>query len=163
MNRKGFTMVEVLGVIIVLGIVLIISFPNLTSSFQSGKLKSEEVFVNRVSEAVDSYVTLNSNNITFTSNGAATKTYSGTNHAVNIYQGEITINHIINDGIITQKDYLNPNNETQSCSTNLPIYIYRDSDFVYCHKIPKTSIDCLTEEYKNKIKGDYIVDTCTWE
>lgn len=163
MNRKGFTMIELLAVIIVLGLVFIIAFPNLTDAFKSGKLKAEEAFVNRVSEAVDSYVTLNSSNISFTSNGTASKTYGGTKHSVNIYKGTINVSNIISSGNITAKDYKNPNNEKTTCNTNLPIEVYRDSDFVYCHKIPKTSIDCLTEEYKDKTKGDYVVDTCTWE
>lgn len=162
MNRKGFTMIELLAVIIVLGLVFTITFPNLTSAFKSGKLKSEEAFVNRVSEAVDSYVTLNSSDITFNNYGEGTKTYGGQEHTVTIYIGTIYVNNIISAGIISANDYKNPNNEETNCSTNLPIEVYRDSDFVYCHKIPKTSIDCLTEEYKNKIDGDYIVNTCTW-
>ena len=65
MNRKGFTMIELLAVIVVLGIVLVITFPNMTDVFKSSKLKSEEAFVERISQSIDSYVTLNSSNITF--------------------------------------------------------------------------------------------------
>ena len=65
MNRKGFTMIELLAVIVVLGIVLVITFPNMTDVFKSSKLKSEEAFVERISQSIDSYVTLNSSYIDF--------------------------------------------------------------------------------------------------
>ena len=128
MNRKAFTMIELLPVIVVLGIVLVITFPNMTDVFKSSKLKSEEAVVERISQSIDSYVTLNSSYI----------------------------------NIITGKDYKNPGNENVECNVNAEIEVYRDSDYVYCHKIKKDSLGCLTDEYKNTIDSDYIVDTCTW-
>ena len=163
MNRKGFTMIELLAVIVVLGIVLVITFPNMTDVFKSSKLKSEEAFVERISQSIESYVTLNSSSIGFSPDEQAKKYYGGTNHIVNIYKGTITMNTIINSNIITGKDYKNPGNENVECNVNAEIEVYRDSDYVYCHKIKKDSLGCLTDEYKNTIDSDYIVDTCTWE
>jgi len=162
MNRKGFTMIELLAVIVVLGIVLVITFPNMTDVFKSSKLKSEEAFVERISQSIDSYVTLNSSSIGFSPDGTAQKNYGGSNHSVNVYKGTITINTIINNNIISEKDYKNPGNENVACNKNTEIEVYRDSDYVYCHKIKKDSLGCLTDEYKNTINSDYIVDTCTW-
>lgn len=162
MNRKGFTMIELLAVIVVLGIVLVITFPNMTDVFKSSKLKSEEAFVERISQSIDSYVTLNSSSIGFSPDEQAKKYYGGTNHIVNIYKGTITMNTIISSNII-RKDYKNPGNENVECNVNAEIEVYRDSDYVYCHKIKKDSLGCLTDEYKNTIDSDYIVDTCTWE
>lgn len=163
MNRKGFTMIELLAVIVVLGIVLVITFPNMTDVFKSSKLKSEEAFVERISQSIDSYVTLNSSSIEFTSPESATKNYGGSDHSVNVYKGTITINTIINNNIISEKDYKNPGNENVACNKDAEIEVYRDSDYVYCHKIEKDSLGCLTDEYKNTIEGDYIIDTCTWK
>ena len=162
MNRKGFTMIELLAVIVVLGIVLVITFPNMTDVFKSSKLKSEEAFVERISQSIDSYVTLNSGSIGFFEYGPANKNYGGSDHTVNIYKGTITMNTIIGSNIITGKDYKNPGNENVACNKNAEIEVYRDSDYVYCHKIKKDSLGCLTDEYKNTINSDYIVDTCTW-
>lgn len=164
MNRKGFTMIELLVVIVVLGIVLAITFPNLTNAFKSGKIKSEEAFTDRLSQSIDSYVTLNSSSIVFKSDGTAKKTDADKKTDVNIYKGTITIQDIINDGIINEKDYKNPANENVNCNKDAQIDVYRDSDYVYCHKIKKDSLGCLTEEYidKNKINDEDIVDTCTW-
>lgn len=162
MNRKGFTMIELLAVIVVLGIVLVITFPNMTDVFKSSKLKSEEAFVERISQSIDSYVTLNSSSIGFFEDGTAIKNYGGSDHSVNVYKKTITMNTIIGSNIITGKDYKNPGNENVECNVNAEIEVYRDSDYVYCHKIKKDSLGCLTDEYKNTIDSDYIVDTCTW-
>lgn len=162
MNRKGFTMIELLAVIVVLGIVLVITFPNMTDVFKSSKLKSEEAFVERISQSIDSYVTLNSSSIGFFEYGTAKKNYGGSDHTVNIYKETITMNIIIKNNIISEKDYKNPGNENVACNKNAEIEVYRDSDYVYCHKIKKDSLGCLTDEYKNTINSDYIVDTCTW-
>ena len=101
MNRKGFTMIELLAVIVVLGIVLVITFPNMTDVFKSSKLKSEEAFVERISQSIDSYVTLNSSYIDFFEYGTAQKYYGGSDHSVNVYKGTITMNTIISSNIIT--------------------------------------------------------------
>lgn len=165
MNKKGFTMIELLAVIVVLGIVLVITFPNMTDVFKSSKLKSEEAFVERISQSIDSYVTLNSSSIGFSPDGTAQKNYGGSNHSVNVYKGTITMNTIISSNIITGKDYKNPGNENVECNVNAEIEVYRDSDYVYCHKIKKDSLECLTQDYidKNKVSEEYIVNTCTWE
>lgn len=163
MNRKGFTMIELLAVIVVLGIVLVITFPNMTDVFKSSKLKSEEAFVERISQSIDSYVTLNSSNITFDKQtGPFEKVLGTATQTVDVYKETITINTIINNNIISEKDYKNPGNENVACNKNAEIEVYRDSDYVYCHKIKKDSLGCLTDEYKNTINSDYIVDTCTW-
>ena len=63
MNRKGFTLIELLAVIVVLALILVITFPNLTNVFKNSKLKNEQIFVDRLSQTIDSYVSLNSDQI----------------------------------------------------------------------------------------------------
>ncbi len=160
MNRKGFTLIEVLAVIILLGIVLTIAAPNLINVYKDSKLKSEEIFVERLSQSIDSYIKLNSSYISFESNGNASKEQEGSTYTVSINKGIITIQDIIDDNLI--KDYVNAGNKDVACNTNAEIEVYKDSDYVYCHKIKKDSLGCLTDEYKNSITGDYVVDTCIW-
>lgn len=163
MNRKGFTLIEVLAVIIILGIILVVAVPNLLNAYEASKLKSEEIFTGRLSGIIDSYIKLNSDEIGFTSDGTATKEEEGEAYTVNISKGTINIQDIINDELISQEDYKNPGNTEVSCSTSAEIEVYRDSDFVYCHKVKKDSLGCLTDNYKNSITGDYVIDTCIWE
>ncbi len=161
MNRKGFTLIELLAVIVVLALILVITFPNLTNVFKNSKLKNEQIFVDRLSQTIDSYVSLNSDQITFEDYGTGTKT--GSNGTVSIYKGTITVQNIINDKLITAEDYINPGNKEVQCNKNAEIEVYRDSDYVYCHKVKKDALDCLSKEFKDSITGDYVIDTCVWE
>lgn len=185
MNRKGFTLIELLGVIIVLAIVLAIAVPSISNAYKNSKLKSEEIFVERLSDVIDSYVKLNSSNISFTSYGEATK--EGETGTVDIYIGKkennqnITIGDIINDNLLRKsdyvnagnKDYIDPETKIKGCNTSAPIEVYRDSDYVYCYKVSKYELNCLTDEYREKLKIPatetteaidivYAIDTCVW-
>lgn len=167
MNKKGFTMIELLAVIAVLGLVLIITFPNISGIFKGSKLKAEEAFIDRLSQSIDSYVTLNSSNLSFEKQTGSkfTKSLNSTSQEVEVYKANIKVKDIINDGIITEKDYKNPTDETKTCNIEAEIEVYQDSDQVFCHKIKISSLeDCLSSEYieKNKIDSDYIVNTCVW-
>lgn len=169
MNRKGFTLIELLAVIVVLGLVLLISVPIISDAYTKSKIKSEEVFADRLTQAIDSYVKLNSDTMSFSCNSdrcEGTKTVNEKDTYNITYQmGTITINDIINDGILTQKDFVNAgnNNKNVSCEPNAEVEVYKDSDFVYCYKVHKDSLGCLTKEYKSTIKGDYAIDTCEWK
>ena len=169
MNRKGFTLIELLAVIVVLGLVLLISVPIISDAYTKSKIKSEEVFVDRLTQAIDSYVKLNSDTMSFSCKSdrcEGTKTVNEKDTYNITYQmGTITINDIINDDILTQKDFVNAgnNNKNVSCEPNAEVEVYKDSDFVYCYKVHKDSLGCLTKEYKSTIKGDYAIDTCEWK
>lgn len=159
MNRKGFTLIELLGVIIVLAIVLLVAVPSISNAYKNSKLKSEEIFVERLSDVIDSYVKLNSSSISFSSYGTATK--EGEEDIVNIYKGNITVNDIIYDNLLRETDYVNAGNKEAICNIEAQVEVYRDSDYVYCYKVDKDSLGCLTDEYKNTI-DDYAIDTCVW-
>lgn len=167
MNRKGFTLIELLAVIVVLGLVTLISVPIISDAYTKSKIKSEEVFVDRLTQAIDSYVKLNSDTMSFSCNSdrcEGTKTVNEKDTYNITYQmGTITINDIINDGILTQKDFVNAGNKDATCNTTAKIEVYKDSDFVYCYKAHKDRLGCLTKEYKSTIKGDYAIDTCEWK
>ena len=159
MNRKGFTLIELLGVIIVLAIVLLLAVPSISNAYKNSKLKSEEIFVERLSDVIDSYVKLNSSSISFTSDGEATK--EGETGTVNIYKETIKVQNIIDDNLLRESDYVNAGNKDKKCEPNAQIEVYRDSDYVYCYKVDKDSLGCLTDEYRNTI-DDYAIDTCVW-
>ena len=166
MNRKGFTLIELLAVIVVLGLVLLISVPIISDAYTKSKIKSEEVFVDRLTQAIDSYVKLNSDTMSFSCESdrcEGRKTENGKEYDITYQKGVITINDIINDGILTQKDFVNAGNKDATCNTTAEVEVYKDSDFVYCYKVHKDSLGCLTKEYKSTIKGDYAIDTCEWK
>ncbi|GEM_PF-395464 len=165
MNRKGFTLIELLAVIVVLGLVLLISVPIISDAYTKSKIKSEEVFVDRLTQAIDSYVKLNSDTMSFSCESdrcEGRKTENGKEYDITYQKGVITINDIINDGILTQKDFVNAgnNNKNVSCEPNAEVEVYKDSDFVYCYKMEINSLNCLTDAYKKNKK--YAIDTCEW-
>lgn len=168
MNRKGFTLIELLAVIVVLGLVLVVTIPSITSAYKNSKIKSEEVFVDRLTQAIDSYVKLNSDTISFSCNNKndscnGTKTENSKEYDITYQMGTITINDIINDGILTQKDFVNAgnNNKDAKCNNDAKVEVYKDSDFVYCYKMEINSLNCLTDAYKENKK--YAIDTCVWK
>ena len=179
MNRKGFTLIETLVVIVILGLILLIAGPSLLNVYEDSKIKSEEIFTTRLSQSIDSYVKLNSSDISFTSVGTANKTEEGISYQVDIYKGRIiennieriiVVNDIIDANLLSiedyvnagNKDYINPETNKKSCITSAEIEVYRDSDYVYCYKVKKESLGCLTDRYESSITGDYAIDTCVW-
>lgn len=161
MNKKGFTLIELLAVIVVLGIVLVFTAPNFLDIFKNSKTKSEEAFVKELSKNIDIYIPLYNNEISFGSYGTFNKPGQGN---VDVKKGTIKIKDIIDANIMSTSDYVNPGNKDALCAKETEIEVYKDSDFVYCYKIPKESIGCLTQEYLDSIEDNYyVVDTCTWE
>lgn len=181
MNRKGFTLIELLAVLVVLGIVLVISIPSITDAYKSSKIKSEEAFVQRLTQTIDSYVKLNSDEKNFECReepctGEKTITEKKYNeeakqveeitktYPIYYQQRTETIQNIIDDGFLSQNDFVNPGNKEVSCNTDAQIEVYKDSDFVYCYKMPITNLTCLSDNYKEKYKDEtYAINTCAWE
>lgn len=160
MNRKGFTLIELLAVIVLLGLVLVFTIPNVSETYKNSKLKTEKVFVDKLSDVIDGHIKLNSSNINFTQEETANK--EGQTGTVTIYKSTITINDIIEGNLISESGYINAGNKEVKCNINAEIEVYKDSDYVYCHKVKKDSLNCLTKEYKESIAGDYVIDTCVW-
>lgn len=165
MNRKGFTLIELLAVIVILGIILTFAVPSITNIYKESKLKTEGMFLNELSKSIDSYVTLNSDKIAFTKmSDTVVKEEKGQNLSVTVYEGKISIKDLIDDQIIEEKDYINPGNKNATCEkTTKIVEVYRDSDYVYCYKVNKNALNCLTDEYKNSLDSDYAIDTCIWK
>lgn len=163
MNRKGFTLIELLAVIVILGIILTFAVPSITNIYKESKLKTEGMFLNELSKSIDSYVTLNSDKIAFNEKRPLLK-QKNQSSSVTVYKGEISIKDLIDDQIIEEKDYINPGNKDATCDKdNKIVEVYRDSDYVYCYKVNKNKLNCLTDEYKNSLDSDYAIDTCIWK
>lgn len=164
MNRKGFTLIELLAVIVILAIIMVIGAPSLMKTFKATKRKNEQIFVDRLSESIDAYVELNNDSIAFAKqSGTKTKSDISGNYTVSIYKGQITFQDIIDDKLIDDNDFINAGNEKVVCNKDAAIEVYRDSEYVYCHKVKKAALGCLTTDYKNSISGTYVINTCVWQ
>lgn len=165
MNRKGFTLIEVIAVIVILGIILVIGAPSILKVYENSKLKSEQIFINRLSTVIDSYVKLNTDTIEFKFEGYTEK---GEEENIRIERGTITIEDIVKDNLLSKEDYINAGNKGIQCEEKATIEVYRDSDFVYCHKVAASSLECITENYIKSICNEcddtvYVINTCVWD
>lgn len=144
MDKKGFTLVELLAVIAILGIIMGIVMVTTTGEFGSAKDKSEEVFISTIEDALEIY--LNGNDAKKLKyekmNCVITKTHGN----VSIYKSNITIRNVINSQYqpITSDDLVNPNRQDVNCNDNAKITVYRDDDFVYYYLVEKSELNCLS-------------------
>ena len=67
LNNKGFTLVELLAVLVILVTILLIAIPSITSSVERNKQKLKDKKIDIIEVAAESYVNLYKNNINYTS------------------------------------------------------------------------------------------------
>lgn len=120
LRKKGFTLVELLAIIAMLGIILAIAIPNLFAIIHSSKEKAFNALID-----------------TFESDAAiyASKYRSTVTGSINS-QGyyEITLQNLLNEGLI-QGDLKDPRTDTPIFLTKKVIVtIDEDGSFVYCYE-----------------------------
>lgn len=59
MNNKGFTLVELLATIVIIGLIMGIATTSVISTINNSKKKSEKVFVDKLATAIESYISVN--------------------------------------------------------------------------------------------------------
>lgn len=175
LNKKGFTLIELIAVIVILSIILVFVVPNLLDTYKRSKLKTEKAFVDQLAKGIESYITLYSNEMSFSKvDGSFVKEITDKRsdkqiYYVDVYQANITVENIINKNIIESSEYINPGNRgdnTKKCKPETDtITVYRDSDYVYCFKMKP--MDCLTADFTSEeegyVKNGYVLDTCIWK
>lgn len=156
MNRRGFTLVELLATLVILGIVTSIVVIGINGGFNNAKDKTEDVFVKTVKDAMDIYLDSDAKKLNFSK--TAVCTLSKTHGKSNVYKGGIIVGYdddgipivrsvILNDVInsefhpITEDDLVNPVNGSK-CNKNTVVNIYRDDDYVYYYEID-SDMGCL--------------------
>ena len=155
MNRKknGFTFVELLAVIVLLGIIVGIALITVNGNFGNAKKGSQRVFIGTIEDALDAY--LNSSSIKrgeFTTQGGCiiNKTHKN-NVVVSKLSGGVSFNDVITSEYapISVDDLVNPADKDAVCVADLDakiIDIYRDEDYVYYYKLAKSNLTCLVDD-----------------
>lgn len=144
MNRKGFTLVELIATLVVLGLVMSVVLISVNGGFSNAKEKTEDVFVDTIKDAMDMYLSSDAKKLNFELTSCTLDKTYGT---VNVYKATITFDEVINSEYkpITQKDLVNPANKDVVCSdaSDIDINIYKDDDYVYYYSIDKSEFGCL--------------------
>ena len=147
MNNKGFTLIEMLATIVILAIVGGIATVSVISIINTSKLKSEKVFVDKVSNLIDDYLDLykptksTGNEYEFkkcaNSDCSNTKTVTAVQVIKADGDGSVSPVHLIDLICIIEKEKLiNPKNKQQCLNGNGPeIKVYRDEEYVYYYYV----------------------------
>ena len=86
LNKKGFTLVELLVVIVILGVIMSIAIPSITSSIERSKDKQKTQIIKLIESAGE----------------------------LNTVTPPITLNQLIEDGLITKEEMKDPFNEKRT-------------------------------------------------
>lgn len=145
MNKKGFTLVELLAALVILGIVVGIVIISIGGIFRNAKDKTEDVFVGTLEDALDMYLDSDARNLNFST--TETCTLNKTHGSVKVYKSTdiLTFEHIIYSSYspLVEKDLVNPANEEVECNIDVGVDIYRDDDYVYYYKVSRDNFGCL--------------------
>ena len=144
MNRRGFTLVELLATLVILGIIMGIVVVSTTGRFDDAKDKTEEVFVSTIEDAMDIYLDSDAKKkIEF--NDSSICTVNKSHGSVKVYKNKnnITINDVINSEFnpLSEDDLVNPA-DSSKCDKNTSVNIYVDEDYVYYYEI-NSNMGCL--------------------
>lgn len=165
MNRKGFTLIELLATIVILGIVGGIATYGVINTINTSKLKSEKIFVDKLSNLIDDYLDLYLPNekkegpydFKKCINDSCTDNYSV--EAIKVYKRNeetnliepITLKDLVDKKIVTYEDLINPKNKQQCFSDthNPEIIVYKDTDYVYHYYVNLGNNNCdISDENK---------------
>ena len=161
MNNKGFTLVELLAVLVIIAVLGGIATYGVTRSLSISKEKTEDVFIKKLSDAIESYIELNSNNfkkvansdVDFIKKKLTNETITVTAYEVQPTEGILSFSDIKNEGLVDKGNFTNPKSKKE-CFTDddtnddTNIIVYKDSDYVYYYYVDLSNSDCDITEGK---------------
>ena len=104
MSKKGFTLVEVLAVIILLGLIAVIIIPNYNKSIEKSKKQSFEQSLNGLVRSIENYVANNPNASNYTAGYTNLSAIDISADNLNqIQSGQF----VISDGVVILKNVYN--------------------------------------------------------
>lgn len=167
MNKKGFTLVELLATLVILGIVFGLVIVGVNYNIKTTKEKAEDVFVDTIKDALNIYLNSpkkkdnNNNSLVFDVNAGFINKSLG--QCIKVYKSNnvVTLATIINPNYspyspLAENDLVNPNNDKVKCNLNAQITLYRDEDYVYYYELSKSSLNCLTNSGNITNKPDFL-------
>ena len=180
MNNKGFTLVEMLSVVVILGIVMGIATNGVLSYIETSKKKSEKIFVDKIENAVKSYISLNGSGISnkiggisssftkckrVTSDGSSCnnndKVDSTAYELVGFKLSKIT-NRSGGSNIVQEDNMVNPKNKKKCFvgTNDSEVSLFKDSEKVYYYYVDLSGLSCDISD-ENKIITNIPKNLCS--
>ena len=127
MNNKGFTLVELLATVVILGLVMGIATYGVISAIDSSKKKSEEVFVSKFVDAIESYLALKGDKL------EEKPVEDGSSSEQKFVElNSFKLSDLASENLIDENKFINPRNKDENCyNENAVIRAFRDDQFVY--------------------------------
>lgn len=149
MNEKGFTLIELLVTIVLIGVISAVAVTSITNINEASKVKNEDIFVGRLSEVINEYITMYHSNYDYSYYKEFTKE---TGQTIIKISPAITLSRLVDTGLITSP-ITNPRNKKNCLDDTPTFYIYKDSDYVFCFNI---NLSCLERTNKK-------ITSCSFE
>lgn len=146
MNNKGFTLVELLAVIVILGLIMGIASYGVLSAIESSKNSSEKIFIEKIEGLIDEYLSMHGSELSVKKNwgsfdkcrdAGCSDMYSSS--AIELQN--ISIKSLVDEDLIDEDKIVNPRNN-KNClrdgsnnSKNPIVRVFRDSDYVYYYYV----------------------------
>lgn len=182
MGNKGFTLIEMLAVVLILSIIMGIATNGVISYINTSKIKSEKIFVDKIANYIDSYIALYGssmntigNEYTFKKRKKLTKnndelecidsnSYDVTAIELNSFSLDKITEGNNSEGyanLVEKDDLVNPGNKKKCFDeTNNPLVrVFRDSDYVYYYYVDLSNNGCEIHE-ENKIINNIPDNLC---
>jgi len=141
MNNRGFTLVEILGVIMLLGIIVIIVVPVIGNSAKNAKIKTLESKIKNIEKAAVLYAQDEKISFDISCNSEETDVCYDIINCM--CADEIDVKTLIDAGKIDydkESDVINPVDETKSLN-NCRIIIYKKYGKIYSHYLSEGTND----------------------
>jgi prepilin-type N-terminal cleavage/methylation domain-containing protein len=147
MNRKGFTLIELIATLLILSLVLGLTVYSVSDLFKSAKDKTEDVFVETIKDALEVYLSSDAKNLDFIDGGEECRNINKTHGSRKMYRIEKNFRDVINSSYrpLTQEDLVNPADKDKVCkdASYVSFYVYRDQDYVYYYSVDMGDFGCL--------------------
>ena len=143
LNKKGFTLVELLATIVILALVMTITITVGVNVYQNAKIKSEEVLVGQINKAIENYIALHQTEFEYTNNVKKTgvvKTIKGKSYDKNFPFKELKDNDLISNTDF-RSQYTEMSCNLNGIGDNFFQIQYKNDRFDYRYKLECISVE----------------------
>ena len=153
MNNKGFTLVELLAVIVIIAVLGSIATYGVINAIKVSKDKAEDAFLNELGKTIETYISFNTpskkniDGINFTkkiiSTGGLTNSYYVSSSSTAWEMNGMKLQDLLEYS--DNNKFVNPKNSDKECNLENEVTVFMDSDYVYYYYVDFDEMDCVSD------------------